>query len=127
VVAIHHRAGVAVFAGKREAFLFQVQQGAAITGVHRLSEEIVADAEVEGEARADLPVVLKECSEVDLALAPSRASVCLGERRESEQEIGEGRARARRIGTEGVKGAEGESSAAPRRLSYADGGRRHRS
>ena len=97
VIAIHNRARVAVLAGQRVLPVLDVEEAAEIARIHRLREELVAQAEIQREPAGDLPIVLHEAAGIDGALAaPVEHRRALDEARVSEQKIGEtaGRTRA---------------------------------
>src|SRR5262249_50980101 len=118
VVAIHDCARVAVLTGQRPTLLDHVEQGAPVARVHRLREQVVANAQVQRETGADFPIVLYEGTEVDLALAaPVEHLRAFEKGREAEQKIGDGSPGAGRIGARRENRAEGHvSKAAPQVL-----------
>ena len=90
-------AGDSVFAGP------QVEESAAVAVIDGLGEEVVADPNVECQARRELPVVLKKEAGVEVALTtPVEQLPAIGIGGIAEEEVGQWRSRARTVagGTE---------------------------
>ena len=90
MIAIHDRAAVSVLAGQRVLAILNVEQTAEIARIHRLGEQLIAQAQVHGKFCRQLPIVLYEAAEVNAALAsPIQHGCSLREARIAQQKIGE--------------------------------------
>ena len=84
--------------GNGEAHFVEIEQTAAIARVYRLRVQVVADAEIQRQPLRDLPIVLEENAEIDVALPAPVEHLCpLNQAREAHQVIGEWRAGTGRI------------------------------
>ena len=95
-MAVHDGAGESRLSGNDKLAGGGVEQRAAIAGIHRLREQLVAQSEIQRQPRADSPVVLEIRAGIDVAQARPVGQFGPGElRRISHQEIRQRRARIR--------------------------------
>src|ERR1700687_4460977 len=102
MLAIDHRATISILAGQRILAGQYIKQAAKVAGIHGLSVEFVAQAQIQCESPRDFPIVLHENARVNATLPPPIEHwrpLC--ESRVTQQEIGKRQSRASRVGTGG--------------------------